>query len=387
MKKQLLGLCLLGSSSLIAQPTISNSIFPQAGDVWETSRTFDVSTFVVTPPASNATTWDFSTLIEDDYIEFTIENANTGTAFANYPDADILQELLPGLGGNAYVDVTATEVTTIAGGIDFFGVAFDAPFLDNQVTQIAPITYGTSHSDNFQAFFGEHIDSIPFLRMFLDNIASQFPFQVDTDSIRFNVDGNLTTMVDAHGTCILPNGTYNDVLRQKYEQYRETAIELRFVPPIGNPFWFDVTSIIASQAPIPVPESDTIIYYDHFVEGESQPIVRINMSPDDSQVTSVNYKSSTPSSVNQFLLTTTSPARFYPNPSEGNFNVDLTKVPVGDYQLEIMNIDGRTIHQQTVFGADHNWLRLDNSRYKGLFVCIIRDNNGAIIAQQRLTIQ
>lgn len=372
------------ASSVSAQITITNSIFPTAGTILPISSTTDVSGYSVTTPSPSATTWDFSNLVTENYREDEIMDAALGAAFAQFPNTEVTQPLLPGFGGTAYVDVSATQVNVVGGGVDLLGFAFVEAYDDAHKLQIAPLNFGTTYNDDFQLTLGAHIDSIPFLRQLIDSLAGSFlPFGISPDSIRLNIEGTQETRIDAFGTVIAHDGTY-DVLRQKVEVYTDLQIEVRVDPPIFPAFWFDITQYLTSGVPFPLPTSDTTIYYDFLAEGNQQPIVRLNMENDESAINNIEFKGEHYASSVAFVPMTT-PLRLFPNPANQNLNVEMGDFADINCQVQIVGIDGKIWLQQQ--SSKTALLAIPTANLpQGVYALTIKDNSGNLLRTEKLTI-
>ncbi len=340
-------ICALLGSAAQAQTTITHASFPQAGDVLQISTYID-TTLQVTAASGSAQTWDFSRFYTQSYREDSIQAASTGANFANFPTSDIIEPLISGLGGSAYVDVTNTAMTRIGGGLELMGISFVAPFADPQILQVAPLTMGTSFNDPFSIRFGVNIDSVPMLRTLIDSLAgSQLPQGTRTDSLRVNVSGNRNAVADAFGTCRIFDGTYN-VVRQKVNQTTAILVEIRIITLFGA-VWFDISPLIASQLPIPL--NDTTIYYDYLAEGYKQPIARMNMSSDESQVESVEFKGENPVATAEYAML--ADVVVYPNPAQTTINIEFAE-SVSNYSAELRDMSGRQYEQyQNLNGRTH----------------------------------
>lgn len=364
-----------------AQTTVTNSIFPTAGAILQISTTTNVAGYTVTPPSSSAQSWDFSQLSTETYREDEILDAASGAAFTDFPNTEVRQNLLPGLGGTAYVDVTANTVRIIGGGIDLMGFAFVEPYDDPHQLQVAPLNYNTIYNDDFQVTFGEHIDSVPFLRQLIDSLGSgMIPNGISPDSIRINVEGERRTKVDAFGTLTAYDGNY-DVLRQQVREYTEVKIEVRVDPGFFPAFWFDVTSMLTGAIPLPIPTNDTTYYYDYLADGYQQPIVRLNMNGTGTTIESIEFKGQ--NSVGVTMVEMQNPMRLYPNPT-----TDVVMIEMGDFatrtcQLQLVALDGKVLKMQTVSNVSNLTLSLSDLP-AGLYALVVRDEQGTLLRTERV---
>ncbi len=377
----------LFSLPLIAQPTITNASFPQAGDVLEISTMAD-TTSMVTMSQPLAQTWDFRYLYTEGYREETIEGASTGVNFGDFPNTELLQPLVGTL-GSAYVDVTATTMTRMGGGLEFFGFGFVSPYSDPHVLQTAPLTFNTQRTDNFDIRFGEHIDSIPLLRGLLDAAlaSSPLPGGVTPDSIRIKVSGSRLMYNEAHGTLMLYDGNYN-VLRQKVREETNIFIELRIASPFGGGgFWFDVTGLLTTAVPLPVPTEFTSVYFDYLAEGYKQPIVRQNVNPDnEQQVRSVEFKGQVQPSAVKPAVRGDFSANLAPNPATQYVRIDLGSEQTQDITLIVSDIQGKQLLRRDKLNGRLHELSTDFIQSSGHYPISFYDRSGRLLGTQILYI-
>jgi|GEM_PF-4692480 len=326
MLKQLLMMALwaLPSLALLAQPTLSNSIFPAAGDVFERStsiNSFDPQALAITAASNQAQTWDFTSLRTETFSRDSIETANR----PDFPTADIQQPFF----GQAlvFIDISSTKMEYVAGALDVASIGFSGLFNDPLEIQRAPLNYGDNYTDSYQLLISEHVDSVPGLRQLIDSIG----LPVSPDSIRINLSGNYESEVDAFGTCQLPDTNYT-VLRQHTINYSNVKIEAYFVTLFGAG-WQDISSVISSQLPIPL--SDTTEQFSFIAEDEGMPVVRLTTNKDDQTVEAAEFKGERqigmavqPLVVQYFSL--------YPQPAQQMvyLEVELLEAPYQLYNLQ-----------------------------------------------------
>ncbi|GAB4249654.1 MAG: hypothetical protein Kow0079_02390 [Vicingaceae bacterium] len=350
------------------QITYTNSSFPAVNDSILTSTDFD-STFVVSPPSSTAQNWNYSMFTTQFFNLEIVQPASAGSAAAQFPNADIYTTLTNNF-GSAYVDVTTTEVKQIGGGIDFFGFGMIAPFSDPRTVQYAPITYGSSNTDNFLLYFAQNIDSIPGLRTLIDSLTGG---TISPDSIRFNFNGTDNFNVDAFGTLQSPDGNTYNVIRQKVVSYTNFALELR-IPPIfpGLPgTWIDISSFV----PLPIPANDTIIHYDYLADTYNQPIVRFNMDRTDSYIQSINFMGQTNVGILDIDMSDFS---VYPNPSNNVFNISGENIS----NVSIYDLNGKIILTKSFNHS--SFVTVKHQLTKGIY--LIEIENDKHIRHQKLIV-
>ena len=376
-----IGFFVLIINSIQAQITYTSNSFPVAGDVLVTATTQD-STVVVTPASATAAAWDFSQLVAINTRRDTIQAASSGANYLDFPNTDIL---LPAIGniGVAYTEVSTTAITSVGGGIEVLGLSFINAYIDPQVRQTAPLTYNSSDNDTYAFRFSEHIDSVPFLRQLIDSLAGGI--QVSPDSIRITLDGTDDRLVDAWGTCALADSTY-DVLRQKVTSTFSLGIEVSIdLGPFLGVQWIDLTLFI----PLPFPTTGTIVRYDFLAENIKQPVVSLTMDSAQTNVINIEYLD-TVYAVNNSInyLTNSIDAQVYPNPTQGQFSVqvDWASIPAAGYTLCLIDPLGRIVKQETAIRTEVYQVST-NDLPVGNYLLTLQDPKGQLIYRQKLSVQ
>lgn len=369
-----------------AQITLTNSIFPQAGDVYTYSKAdITTSTFPLTAPSAQAQTWDFRAAITDQVIVDSIKAASTGLNAASFPTADIIQPLLPGLGGTAYIDVTNTAVTRIGAGIEIMGMSFVAPYSNSHILQEAPLSINTSKSDTYAVSYQDDVDNVPMLRQLIDQYAGSLP--ISPDSLRISIAGTRQTQIDAHGTVKLYDGDY-PVLRQRVYETMGLKIEAKVQISSLVGYWMDATSLLVSQLPTAIPTSDTTLYYDYLAEGTRQFIARQEMSADGLTLENFYFKgqNTTPVGINQ-VNNNIQQIAIFPNPSKNFVNINLESFEASEYTVQIVSLDGRiAATYNNIIGAQIQTLNITSIQNAGLYICQVLNNAGQVIAMQKMNI-
>lgn len=391
MKKVLLSLTFMGlvAMSIQAQITVTNSIFPNAGDVLKTRRanSYGGGQLFITP-AGAGQTWDYSAFVGGVLDAHTVAAASMGSAFASFPDADII---LPDetLGGDSYVKVAGNEMQVIGFSGDLFGllgsstsVGFDNP----QTILRTPLNYQDNYVDSSSFVSVGLVADFPVLANIVDSLLAGTGFTVD--SIRVTFDAITYVEVDAWGTMIVPETGSFDVLRQKELTYSNTIVEMTGALGPIQFGWTDPSTIPGAPA-IPFTGLDTTLFYNYFNNNAKEPIVACQVGdptnePD--RITELYYKSAATTNVFGFAGATQS-IQAFPNPAVNTLNLKLENFDAGKYQIKVYNIIGRELMaiQQTLTGSDT--IQVDvSSLNKGTYLYSIIDNNGNTIATRRVMI-
>lgn len=354
-------------------PTISNSSFPTAGEVWEISNDLNANVSITAPGPNQ--TWDYSALNSDATRFDTLRAASSGLAFANYPNTEIL---LPFAGGfvESYVDVTSAEVVTVAGAVDFLGTVLDAPFIDPRTLQVAPLTYPNTLNDNSQLGIAIAVADFPAI----DTLIQGLGLPITPDSLRLSVSSQRNMQVDAWGDLTIGDSSYT-VLRQRVEEEVGITIEGYIsVGIFGN--WIDITGVVLGLAPVPIPASDTLLYYDFLAEGYSQPIARVNMNPEDSSVTDVEFKGQNVGTSTRNVQRILPIWRAFPNPATDYCQWEIPAEAAAE-RLQVFDLLGRPLVEQNIAGQ--RLVRLETRSWQaGWYIVRFYDAQNRPLAQTKI---
>lgn len=181
-------------SFAFAQPTITNSLVPQVGDIFSGFVNAE-GVYIESPGDSGENViWDFSGLPGGAVapIDLIYVNATESPFADSFPEAN-----LAAAPRNGNPEFSPTS---------FFSVT-DDEF----------ITYGNSTSVS-TTVFTDPLISMVFPFNFNDNFSDDFASTTSTTAFETHSLGSLSFTYDAFGTLSTPVGTYNDVLRIKNEQ-------------------------------------------------------------------------------------------------------------------------------------------------------------------------
>lgn len=198
--------------TLNAQPVISNAEYFFIGTVLKFQKC--VPEGVMQGNSGINQVWDFSMLnsLPDTTIE-TMVNPSLTPSGNEFPESNLAESYSDGR--FVYVDRQA-DANYLVGFVDpNSGLIMHYP--NSMQFAVRPITYGASITDDFTTNY-------------------------TVSSLNFIGEGTVTIIADAYGTLILPNGTYENVLRLKIEQTRiDSLIEFQTISTINTVTyaWFD----------------------------------------------------------------------------------------------------------------------------------------------------
>lgn len=371
-------LLLTGFLNAFGQITITNSVFPKAGDTLVTEIDVAPDGIMVTAPGPDQQ-WMFDRLNGLFSASAEVKDASEGSVAQEFPSADLV--LVFDTGIERYYRVRADRIEEIGyTGIDpvFSVIQLIAYYKQPYIIQRAPLNYGDMNMSTSELLFPYAYDDLP------DSITSQFPLPISPDSVRLVLRVDREDQVDAWGTLEIPGGTYN-VLREKRVEVRNSAVEAKV---IGFGGWFDITSTIQTILPdSAVLENDTLISYNFFSDMSTEPIAVVTTSPED-EVIRVDFKSNDKTGTPVFTPSQ-GPLDIHvsPNPTLGRCVFEFENLPAGDYSLQVINILGVKIWEQEfeAFGdislpADLSGLR------KGTYLYSLKTGKGSTLKTKRLII-
>ncbi|MFM8362616.1 MAG: T9SS type A sorting domain-containing protein, partial [Haliscomenobacter sp.] len=208
-------------------------------------------------------------------------------------------------------------------------------------------------------------------------ILRKLPFQ--PDSLRFRVNVERLTEVDAWGRLIIPGGIY-DVLRERQTESWDIQIDVR----VGRRKWQHISSML--DIPIIFPHTETLGYA-FYSNSFPEPIAKATMEPGSGNtVAHMAFKvfdtEETP------LLTSLSPnIFFYPNPAIVNARFEFFNLPTGEYELSIFDPIGRPILLKRYSVSGNRTEKIDVSEFrKGGYLYTLKDSRGNTIATKRFTV-
>jgi hypothetical protein len=206
-------------------------------------------------------------------------------------------------------------------------------------------------------------------------LTDSLPLPITPDSIRVRIANTRNDFVDAYGTITIPGGTY-DVLREKRTTYTETIVEAK-VPLFG---WQDVSGLLGQFEGI---GQDTTISYEFFSNTEKEVIASITVDADDTP-TSATFKdngiiSNNNETINELAI------GVVPNPTAGMTHFNFNDFPNGEYQLNILGLNGSQVfNEKLVLQNNHTELIDLSALAPAPYFYLLRNNQGAVISSGKL---
>ena len=196
-------LWLLVPGGLSAQPIITTDNMPILGDVVPIGICSDpIDTVALNASAGAMMTWDFSGLTEQTEEQFLFVDP-VGSLWEN----DFPTSSLCGIswdGSHAYYTTTSgmleqDGLCTIVPGPPPEDTAKVLLTTDSESLMSLPLAFGDTHSDVFSGTF-------------------------EAGGFIGAVDGTIDLVADGHGTLVLPNGTFSNVLRYRFDRVQNNTV-------------------------------------------------------------------------------------------------------------------------------------------------------------------
>lgn len=374
-------LCLLataGGGGLLAQITLSNAYFPEAGDTLRLARAADVSVGNLLSLSGQDQTWDFGDRTARLEIDRPIVAAD-----GRFPEADVIMEFSGG--EQQYYSRSATEfaLVGVVGGrgiVPGFEVSTEVD--PARVTRRAPLDFGDQSID-----INNNVVTIP-----RDSLPAAILDQLGTlgngiDSVRFSTSSNRGTEVDGSGTLLL-NGQRYEVLREVTVELITTNIALRSTA-LGR--FTDVTTQLRALLPDslarflgPQPARQCYTFWN---EDSKEAVVEIETTAAN-EVTEFTFRRNDVTSSLRDHFTAQARISVYPNPATGRATFRIDGVRGGRYELLLVNMLGRRIARRTFDPTgDPTLIELFvGDLPRGLYLYSLRNERGRTLATKRLLV-
>jgi hypothetical protein len=264
---------------MMAQPIISKTYFPNAGDKLAMAVASDNATKLLSiTPSDENQTWNYAFL---DSVNTTVEKYETASAAIkqDFPDADMVgiyegQEAIYNKTDERFEILALKNYNARHITINTF-VKPDNPLLLRR----ADLTYISVNNNRSVSVVTLSPAQFP------DSLVNRLPIR--PDSVRITIVNTRQDYVDAWGNLTIPRGSYN-VLRVRCIEIVEQKIEVKI-----NNAWTDATPQYFNGNPSP---QDTFINYQFWADGVKTPILRLTLNPK-YEITKAEYRIEPPQTV------------------------------------------------------------------------------------------
>lgn len=357
MKKLLLLMLLLSALQIRAQITISNSILPSVGDVYNYAVDTVASGITVTAAGGNQS-WDFSKLARHRTTSVKFVEPSLVQGSASFPGANLATV---GQGQNSFYKTTTKNLELLGvfnGGNPLFGGAnvYDKP----AVILRTPMDYQDNYDFTTNTQFAISGAFVP----------DSLTMGLKVDSIRVKVRQDVSVLVDAWGEVKLAASQYQ-ALRQKRTTATALSIEAK-VPILG---WFDVTQIASGFIGRFLGSGVSVQYV--FLSNTSKGEIAAISTDTTGEVTQVSYKDQLIG--NRDLISEAGAIRLNTPFVLNQISLSNISLPDGMYSVEQWSVDGRFLSSTYVMlQKDSETLVPALDVQSGSNFVLVRDRNGAI---------
>ena len=356
-------LFILSVTLVSSQITVTNTTFPAIGDTLKTRITSNPSSPVNVGSTNGPQTWNFNFLNSGGFISNEIYvSPSLGTQSAAFPDANLM--ILSEDGQEQYLKVSPTKLEALGFGGEngFLPTNLAIKYTDKPVLRVAPLNFITTNNSSGKFNVDLGTDILP------DSLLAGLPFTID--SIRIQFSGATSGLVDAYGTLLIQNKTF-EVLREKSTVISKTSL---FVKLFGN--WIDPTPFLGGEIPGGFGDflgSDTTINYNFYTNTRKEILVSVeHNAANEFQSVSFADVGGIISSSNDISLNHS--MTLYPNPATQFINIETKDWKEGLYFLTITDMSGRVVFFENTKLAENDKKQIStNGLSTGQYIFTARD--------------
>ena len=361
-------------SIMAGQITVTNSIFPVAGDTLRTVSATDAGGFDPSIIGSNLE-WDLRGITSDEAILTIYSEASEGDAADTFPDADLLDK---SVAQEIYYKSFNNKIVEIGrSGLDPVLNAINLSFTNEgeSVLRRAPMSFGDAYDDESSFRIAAPSTVIP------DSLFAGLSTLLD--SIRLTVETENDDFVDSWGTLRLPGGDY-EVLRLKRTTTTNATLEVQ-APFIGWSVLDESSPFFSSLGDFADLLGETITTSYQFYGSDDKEILANLTYDDENTLINASYKGELSTATEEIDFRTVG-VKTYPNPTYGDVTFELSNLPDGEYSVVLYNIIGKRLWSDQFDNATGR-LNADLSHLKkGTYLYSIVDKNGRKVTTKRLMI-
>ncbi len=264
---------------MIAQPIISNTYFPSAGDKLAMAVASDNATKLLTiTPSDENQIWNYAFL---DSVNTIVEKYETASAAIkqDFPEADMVSTYE---GQEAVINKTNERFEILA----LKNYKARHITLNTLVKPDNPILLRRADMTYISINNNRSVSAVTLSpAQFPDSLVNRLPIR--PDSVRITIIDTRQDYADAWGNLTIPSGSYN-VLRVRCIEIVEQKIEVKL-----NNTWTDATPQYFNGNPSP---QDTFINYQFWADGVKTPILRLTLNSK-YDITKAEYRIEPPQTV------------------------------------------------------------------------------------------
>jgi Secretion system C-terminal sorting domain len=355
-------LFLFSVTIISSQITVTNTTFPAIGDTLKTRITGNPSSPVNVGSTNGPQTWNFNFLNSGGFISNEVYvSPSLGTQGAAFPDANLM--ILSEDGQEQYLKVSPTKLEALGfgGNNGFLPTNLAIKYTERPVLRVAPLNFITTNNSTGKFNVSISTELLP------DSLLAAIPFNID--SVRILFTNNTSGLVDAYGSLLLQDKTF-EVLREKSTIVSNTSLEILLFNNWINPasFGFQLPEGLGDFL-----GSDTTINYNFFTNTRKEILVSVEHNANN-EFQSVSFadvggiiSSSNDISVNHNMT-------LYPNPATQFINIETKDWKEGLYFLTITDMSGRVVYFENTKLSENDKKQIStNGLSAGQYIFTARD--------------
>lgn len=355
-------LLLLTVTIVSSQITITNTTFPAIGDTLKTRITNNPSSPVNVGSTNGPQTWNFNFLNSGGFISNEIYvSPSLGTQGAAFPDANLM--ILSDDGQEQYLKVSPTKLEALGfgGNNGFLPTNLAIKYTERPVLRVAPLNFITTNNSSGKFNVSISTELLP------DSLLAAIPFNID--SVRILFTNNTSGLVDAYGSLLLQDKTF-EVLREKSTIVSNTSLEILLFNNWINPasFGFQLPEGLGDFL-----GSDTTINYNFYTNTKKEILVSVeHNAANEFQSVSFADVGGIISASNDISLNHS--MTLYPNPASQFINIETKDWKDGLYFLTITDMSGRVVYFENTKLSENDKKQIStNGLSAGQYIFTARD--------------
>ncbi len=311
-------------------------------------------------------TWDFSSLDDHGQDVYIVNAPGDKAGASDFPDANRSLFIFEEDSSFQFFRVTSSQVVSSGFSEIVPGGMIITQDLGLEMLDF-PVTMGDKLDQNIAG-----IDSAFFVGIDPDSIGPH----PTVDSIRIKSDFSMSAEIDAQGTMTTPFGSFS-AFRQ-YIEFTTSDSTLMY----ANGSWQPISTLIQLILGFDAGDVEVEYSYRWWSEGSSMPLVEGAFDPvNDEFIDEVFWLAELVIGLDE-TTTNVKELKVFPNPSTGIFHVEIPEMLNGT--LHLFDLSGREMLQQS---ATPNLNIIDASSLEtGVYVLLLKDQNGTILGNQKLQV-
>ncbi len=239
-----------------------------------------------------------------------------------------------------------------------------------------PIIFGESHEGEgrFEVILKE--SEIP------NDILNILPLTPDKMKIQHKI--KYIADWDAQGTVKLP---YSKEPIEVFREKRFVTVETKVLIKFGFFSWIDVSSFYKNFEGKGFGTPEKYINYLYWEKDNSLPLVCFSMVSEDGFSKKASYRMPFLNMETEQLSNNQPSFDAFPNPSYGDFSIEISNQPKGKYTIQLMNIIGQVVFQKDIYFTANTSLPIDVIDIpKGTYLYSLVDEYGKTISTKKIII-